>query len=53
VGSLLFAGVMYVWQQSLPTQVTSMPDVFVNGAGAFAGSALGHARKSVHFRFQV
>jgi hypothetical protein len=52
-GALLFAGAMYLWQQSLPTQVTSLPDVLVNGAGAFAGSALGHARKSVHFRFQV
>jgi hypothetical protein len=53
VGALLFAGLMYVWQLSLPTQVTTLPDILVNGAGAFGGSALGHARKSVHFRFEV
>lgn len=51
IGALIIAASMYVWQQYLPTRVTTMPDALANGAGALAGAALGHARKSVHVRF--
>ena len=53
VGALAVAGCMYVWQQYLPTRVTSLPDVLANGAGALAGAALGHARKGVRVRFEI
>jgi VanZ family protein len=51
LGALAFAAAMYTWQQFLPTRVTSLPDILANGMGALAGAALGHARKSVHIRF--
>lgn len=51
VGALVLAGGMSVWQEFLPTRVTSMPDALANAAGALAGAALGHARKGVHVRF--
>lgn len=51
VSAVLFAVVMVLWQQILPTRVTSLPDTFANGVGALAGAALGHARKGVHVRF--
>ena len=51
LGALLFAAAMYTWQRYLPTRVTSMGDIVTNGVGALAGAALGHARKSVHVRF--
>jgi glycopeptide antibiotics resistance protein len=51
LGAVAFAAGLLVWQQSLPTRVTSLPDTFANGLGALAGAALGHARKGVHVRF--
>jgi glycopeptide antibiotics resistance protein len=53
VGALVLSAGMVLWQQTLPTRVTSMPDLFANGLGACAGAALGHARKGVHIRFDV
>lgn len=50
-GALVVAGCMYVWQEFLPTRVTSLPDAIANGAGALAGAALGHARKGMRIRF--
>ncbi|HYC91340.1 MAG TPA: VanZ family protein [Thermoanaerobaculia bacterium] len=50
-GALVVAGCMYVWQEFLPTRVTSPPDAIANGAGALAGAALGHARKGMRIRF--
>jgi hypothetical protein len=50
-GALVVAGCMYVWQEFLPTRVTSPTDAFANGAGALAGAALGHARKGMRIRF--
>ena len=51
IGAVAFAAGLLLWQQSLPTRVTSLPDMFANGLGALAGAALGHARKGVHVRF--
>ncbi|MGZ5432697.1 MAG: VanZ family protein [Thermoanaerobaculia bacterium] len=51
IGALVIAVGMSVWQEFLPTRVTSMPDALANAAGALAGAALGHARKGVHVRF--
>lgn len=51
VGALVVAGCMYVWQEFLPTRVTSPPDAIANGVGALAGAALGHARKGMRIRF--
>jgi VanZ family protein len=53
IGAVVFSAAMVLWQQTLPTQVTSLPDTFANGVGALAGAALGHARKGVHVRFEV
>ena len=53
IGAVLFAAGMVLWQQTLPTRVTSLPDTFANGLGALAGAALGHARKGVHVRFEI
>ena len=50
-GAVLFAAGLLLWQQTLPTRVTSWPDTLANGFGALAGAALGHARKGVHVRF--
>ena len=50
-GAVLFAAGLLLWQQTLPTRVTSWPDTLANGLGALAGAALGHARKGVHMRF--
>jgi glycopeptide antibiotics resistance protein len=50
-GALVVSAAMLIWQQFLPTRVTTWPDAFWNAAGAFAGAALGHARKSVRVRF--
>lgn len=52
-GALVVAAGMYLWQQVLPTRVTSLPDALANGAGALAGAALGHARKGVRVRFEI
>jgi VanZ family protein len=51
IGALVIAVAMSLWQEFLPTRVTSMPDALANAAGALAGAALGHARKSVRVRF--
>lgn len=51
--ALLFAAVMWLWQQSLPTRVTALPDTLSNAFGALGGAALGHARKSVRVRFAI
>lgn len=51
VGAVVFAGGMVLWQQTLPTQVTSLPDTIANGLGALAGASLGHARKTVKVQF--
>lgn len=53
IGAVAFAAAMVLWQQTLPTRVTSLPDTFANGLGALAGAALGHARKGVHIRFEI
>jgi VanZ family protein len=47
-----FAAAMFVWQSYLPTRVTSALDTLANAAGAFAGAAIGHIRKTVHVRFE-
>ena len=51
IGALAVAAAMALWQELLPTRVTSMADAIANAAGALAGAALGHARKSVRVRF--
>jgi len=51
IGALIVAVALALWQELLPTRVTSMPDALANAAGALAGAALGHARKSVRVRF--
>jgi glycopeptide antibiotics resistance protein len=53
VGAVVFSAAIVLWQQTLPTRVTSLPDTIANGLGAFAGAALGHARKGVHVRFEI
>lgn len=53
VGAVVFSAAMVLWQQTLPTRVTSLPDTFANAVGALAGAALGHARKGVHVRFEI
>ena len=52
LAAVIFAAGMFVWQQFLPTRVTSPLDIIANAAGAFAGAALGHARKGVRVRFE-
>lgn len=51
IGALAVAVALALWQELLPTRVTSMSDAFANAAGALAGAAWGHARKSVRVRF--
>jgi len=51
IAAIVFAAGMYLWQQYLPTRVTTLVDTLANGMGALAGAALGHARKGVHVRF--
>lgn len=53
IGAVVFSAAMVLWQQTLPTRVTSLPDTIANGLGALAGAALGHARKGVHVHFEV
>lgn len=50
-GAILFAAAMFIWQQFLPTRVTTLPDIAANGVGALGGAALGHMRKGVRVRF--
>lgn len=49
--AVIFALAMHLGQFLLPMRVTSVYDTFANALGAFAGAALGHARKGVHVRF--
>jgi VanZ family protein len=51
IGALAVALGMALWQELLPTRVTSPPDALANAAGALAGAALGHMRKGVRVRF--
>ena len=51
IGALIVAAAVYVWQEFLPTRVTSPADAIANAAGAFAGAALGHMRKGVRISF--
>lgn len=51
VGAFFVAASMLVWQQFLPTRLTGWPDAFWHAAGALAGAALGHARKTVRVIF--
>ncbi len=53
IGAVIFAAGMVLWQQTLPTRVTSLPDTIANGLGALAGAALGHARKGVYVQFDL
>ena len=53
IAAFAFAVTMWLWQQSLPTRVTALPDTLSNALGALAGAALGHARKSVRVRFAI
>ncbi|HYC59263.1 MAG TPA: VanZ family protein [Thermoanaerobaculia bacterium] len=53
IGAVIFAVAMVLWQNTLPTRVTSLPDTFANALGALAGAALGHARKTVHVQFDI
>lgn len=48
----LFAAGVAIWQQYLPTRVTTPVDVVANALGAFAGALGGHLRKEVHIRFE-
>jgi VanZ family protein len=51
VAAIVFAALLYLWQQYLPTRVTALPDTISNALGALAGAALGHTRKTVRVRF--
>lgn len=51
IGALAVAVALAFWQRWLPTRVTAPTDALANAAGALAGAALGHARKSVRVRF--
>jgi VanZ family protein len=51
VAALMLAAAMQVWQEFLPTRVTSLPDSIANALGALGGAALGQARKDVRVRF--
>lgn len=51
LAAMLFAVLMYVWQRTLPTRVTALPDTLSNALGALAGATLGHARKDMRIRF--
>ena len=52
LAALLFALAVIAWQAALPTRVTSWFDSVWNVAGALAGAALGHLRKSLRVRFE-
>ncbi|MFL6245551.1 MAG: VanZ family protein [Thermoanaerobaculia bacterium] len=53
VGAVVFSAAMVLWQETLPTRVTSLSDTFANAIGALLGASLGHARKGVHVRFEI
>lgn len=48
---VIFAALMHVWQQFLPTRVVTVTDSAANAVGALAGALLGHMRKGVRVRF--
>ena len=48
---VLFATAVIVWQEYLPTRVTSYTDVAANAFGALAGAIGGHLRKNVYVQF--
>lgn len=52
-GALVFAAAMHVWQQFLPTRVTSVADAAANALGALAGAAMGQGRRDVRVRFEI
>jgi len=49
--AFIVAAALNIWQQFLPTRVTSLPDSVANAVGALAGAALGQARKDMRVRF--
>ncbi|HEX9982782.1 MAG TPA: VanZ family protein [Thermoanaerobaculia bacterium] len=51
IAGLFFAMMLYLWQEMLPTRVTTLSDAAANAVGALAGAALGHMRKKVRVRF--
>jgi VanZ family protein len=51
VAALVFAALMYLWQQYLPTRVTNPADTIANVLGALAGAFIGQVRKDVRVRF--
>ena len=52
-GAVVLSAALVLWQQTLPTSVTSLPDTIANAMGALAGAALGHARKGVYVHFEI
>ena len=48
----IFAAAVAVWQQFLPTRVTTPVDVVANALGALLGAVAGHLRKELHIRFE-
>ena len=52
LAALLFALGADAWQSFLPTRVTTWFDSVWNVAGALAGAAIGHLRKSLRVRFE-
>jgi hypothetical protein len=51
LAALIFAALMHIWQQFLPTRVVTVTDSAANVLGALAGALLGHMRKGLHVRF--
>lgn len=53
VSGAIFALLLFVWQEFLPTRVTGAFDSLVNVAGAFCGALAGHLRKRVRIQFDI
>ncbi|HEX9160344.1 MAG TPA: VanZ family protein [Thermoanaerobaculia bacterium] len=51
IAGALFALSMELWQNFLPTRVTTVPDTAANTLGAVAGAAAGHLRKRIRIQF--
>ena len=49
----IFAAVLIVWQEFLPTRVTGPLDGVINVAGAFGGALAGHLRKRIRIQFET
>ncbi len=47
----IFATVLAVWQDFLPTRITGPVDALFNVLGAFCGALAGHLRKRVRIQF--